>query len=181
MAASSTPASAADCPEFDVRALETSLRGIDVVVAARVRSVEPGQTLVLVPEVFLKGSVTLDLVLRPVPDAPRECAARFQPGERVLVFLSSEGGTLAWPAPSASFLLKDGRARNARGEEERSEAEFLRAVRAVTDQYAVPAQTTGEGASIDWLGTVAWVAGALAVVFVIGLALMRTWHRIDPS
>jgi len=38
-----------------------------------------------------------------------------------------------------------------------------------------------EGAAIDWIGTVLPVSAALLVVFAIGLLLMRTWHRIDPS
>jgi hypothetical protein len=61
------------------------------------------------------------------------------------------------------------------------EAELVARVRSLTNQYAVPASSRGEGAGIDWTRTILPVGAALVAIFVIALFLMRIWHRIDPS
>jgi hypothetical protein len=54
-------------------------------------------------------------------------------------------------------------------------------VRGITEQYAVPAASAGDGAGIDWWKTVLPVGVATLALFGVGLYLMRIWHRIDPS
>jgi hypothetical protein len=45
----------------------------------------------------------------------------------------------------------------------------------------VPAANQSEGASLDWVRVVLPTTIVVLIVFGIGLVLMRTWHRIDPS
>ena len=101
-------------------------------------------------------------------------------GSRVVMFLGSPPDQ-RWPNAYSTLVYVDGRGINLPREADLSEAELVQAIRSITGQYAVPAANAAEGASIDWIGTVLPVSAALLVVFVIGLVLMRTWHRIDPS
>jgi hypothetical protein len=62
-----------------------------------------------------------------------------------------------------------------------AEADLVEEIRGITGQYAVPPQSESEGQGIDWWKTVLPVGGAVLGIFVVGLFLMRIWHRIDPS
>lgn len=99
-----------------------------------------------------------------------------------MAFLTSADGVLQWPTAGRVFWLQDGRATGG-GEtsETLAEVDLTQKVRAVTGQFAVPAVSGDEGAGIDWGHTVIPLGIALAIIFVIGLVLMRVWHRIDPS
>ncbi|MBI5947191.1 MAG: hypothetical protein HY875_03535 [Chloroflexi bacterium] len=101
-------------------------------------------------------------------------------GSRVVMFLGSPPAP-QWPSAYSTFVFVDGRGINLPHGADLSEADLIQAIRSITGQYAVPAANADEGASIDWIGTVVPVTAALLVVFAIGLVLMRTWHRIDPS
>ena len=79
------------------------------------------------------------------------------------------------------FVLEDGRAVHPNGGESVGEAELFEAIRGVTNQFAIPAASDSEGASIDWLRVVLPVAGAALGILVAGLLLMGIWHRIDPT
>jgi hypothetical protein len=85
-----------------------------------------------------------------------------------------------WPLTNQVYVLDQGRA-HMEGDKDRTEAEVVNAIRGVTGQYAVPAANDDEGAGIDWKSTVLPLGIALALIFAIGLVLMRLWHRIDPS
>ncbi len=102
---------------------------------------------------------------------------------RALLFLSVIDGRPEWPGASQVFDLRDGLAIQQEDHGFGEDAEFARvnSVRAITGQYVVPASNAAEGAGIDWGSTVLPIGAVLAVVFGIGLVLMRTWHRIDPS
>jgi hypothetical protein len=79
-----------------------------------------------------------------------------------------------------TYVLRDGRAQ--RGDQPAvPEVQLVSEVREVTGQYIVIATSQDEGAGIDWGNTVVPLGVALAVIFGIGLVLMRVWHRIDPS
>jgi hypothetical protein len=62
-----------------------------------------------------------------------------------------------------------------------AEEELSERIRALTGQSSVPADPGDDGSTIDWTRTVLPLSVALGLVFVIGLAMMRVWHRIDPS
>ena len=129
------------------------------------------------PSVFLKGPASSD-PLR-FSGAVNDCAsAPVASGDRVLVYVY-DAQALHYPLVNDVYVLKDGHA--TLGDDVRSEVEVVSAIRAITGQYAVPAASSGEGAGIDWGHTVIPLGAALAVIFVIGLVLMRVWHRIDPS
>jgi hypothetical protein len=148
----------------------------ETIVVATARDVTDSQAT-FKPEAFLKGAVTAgDLVLSS-PDRTSTCApAEFVPGERYLLLLRGS----AWPIDGSVLQL-------VRGEwlwlgvPLASEAELIDEIREVTGQYAVPAQSDSEGQGIDWWKTVLPVGGAVLGIFVVGLFLMRIWHRIDPS
>lgn len=133
------------------------------------------------PEAYLKGAARPGAIRLENRLYGSTCEwAKFPVAGRVLVILDSDQATLAWPEPSAVFELIDGTAISA-GATWGTEAALVSRVRSLTDQYAVPAASSGEGAGINWRGTVLPLGAALVVIFVIALFLMRTWHRIDPS
>jgi hypothetical protein len=175
---------AGTCLTFDLRELTLAVEQSKLIVVARVQAVSPGREATLAPEAYLKGPAKSDPVRLRYPDpAPRCPLAGFSSGSRVLVFLTGGSDGIEWPGTQQAYLLQDGRAFIADPIAERltTEEDLVRQVRAITGQYAVPAATAGEGASIHWVGTVLPVTLALLVVFGIALLLMRTWHRIDPS
>jgi hypothetical protein len=173
---------AASCIAADPGQLEQAVLEANVILVARVE-VGPGG-VELIPETFLKGTVSRQTV-RPGDAAslPPGCApANLPDGERVLVFLSTASGTPGWPAASALFRLEGGQAARADGGvEPLGEAELVRRIRTLTGQQAAPPAADEPAAGIDWSGTVLPVGALLLGVFGIGLVLMRTWHRIDPS
>lgn len=148
----------------------------DLIVIGRVESRE-GTNVVLRPEAFLKGpasSEPLRFSGQETDCSPAPLAA----GDRALVYVL-DASDLRYPLPNDAYVLKDGHA--VMGDEVRTEVEVVSAIRSVTGQYAVPAEGRSEGAGIDWGHTVIPLGAALAIIFVIGLVLMRVWHRIDPS
>lgn len=146
-------------------------------VIGRVRTVNDNE-LVLKPQVFLKGPVSSE-ELHMSKENNLCPQAELKAGDRILVYIFVAARPL-WPFINQVYLLTDGHAIRA-GEPQRTEAEVVDVIRAVTGQYAVPAASSSEGAGIDWGHTVIPLGAALAVIFVIGLVLMRVWHRIDPS
>jgi hypothetical protein len=147
------------------------------------------EALVLRPEAFLKGPVSSEPVTLPVPGGGVHATAVVQgaecprvdvaEGQRLLVYVS-DADDPHYPYVNEAYVLQDGHARMD-GSPELTEVEVVAQIRAITGQYAVPAASEGEGAGIDWGNTVLPLGIALGIVFVIGLLLMRVWHRIDPS
>ena len=143
----------------------------------------------ITPQVYLKGPVSASDVVIQAP--PLGCAGvPLQQGERVLLMLPNSGGQLLWPmldSPGGSYRLVDGHAVNLDPRVTETvdgaptESEVVEHIRSVTGQYAVPATSASEGASLDWVKVVAPVTVACLLVFGIGLWLMKIWHRIDPS
>jgi len=153
-----------------------------IVVGTVVRADETA--LVLKPEAFLKGPVSQEDLrftkALPGGEGANGCpTALLATGQRALVYVF-DASSGQWPLVNQVYVLDQGRARM-EGDKERTEAEVVNAIRGVTGQYAVPAATSDEGAGINWKSTVLPVGIALAIIFAIGLVLMRTWHRIDPS
>jgi hypothetical protein len=141
-------------------------------------------TVVIKPEAFLKGPATGAELRFERQGHVAPCQyAEFSDGDRLLVIVRERSEPFAWPAPNAAFRLQDGRAvsLNPADDRPRTEVDLVTGIRGITEQYAVPAASQDEGASIDWVGTVLPVGAGLAVIFGISLVLMQLWHRIDPS
>jgi hypothetical protein len=152
----------------------------DVIVLARVVEAPPRGDAVLTPTAYLKGPVSGRQLRFAFSSQPTDCTpAEFEPGTSVIAFLRGKGD-FRWPANGDVYVLHEGRLQSPYGEEA-SEGELVEQLRRLTGQYAVPAASSDEGASIDWRGTILPLGGVLVVLFGVGLALMRLWHRIDPS
>lgn len=169
------------CPRLDLADLRFSLADFDAVVVGAVA--ERADGVAILPEFWLKGAASAGAIPLAAGDG-RDCPLAATPpaGARVLAALRREGTGYAPPLASALFVIADGVAVNGTSPPERlPEAELVARIRAVTGQYAVPAAAPAEGASLDWVRVVVPVAGAILVIFAISLALMRVWHRIDPT
>ncbi len=147
-----------------------------VIVIGTVES-RDGRTLTLRPEAFLKGPASSErMQFRGVQDT---CdPAPLRAGDRTLIYVF-DAAAPRYPYVNEAYLLKDGSA--IMGKDQSTETEVVSAIRGVTGQYVVPVSSRGEGAGIDWSHTVVPLGLALGLVFIIGLVLMRVWHRIDPS
>lgn len=163
-----------DPPNFGPAVTEADL----IVVGTVVPGSQAGP-VALRPEVFLKGAVRNgDLPL--TADTGGDCSpATLAVGDRVVALLGDGNGQLRWPGATQVWVLQGGQAKNDSGDS-RTEAELIGQIRSLTGQYAVPAEGSG-GVGITWKGTILPLGGALVVIFVLGLVLMRTWHRIDPT
>jgi len=152
-----------------------------VIVVGTVESA--GDSLQLWPEAFLKGPARPDAMPIVRPAEQPECPlANLKEGDRAMLFLSASGSGFGWPDAAYAYVLKDGHARlTGDVADDHLESQLVADVRSVTNLYAVPARDTSEAEGIDWMKTVLPVAGALVLVFGIGLLFMRTWHRIDPT
>ena len=155
-----------------------------LILVAKVHRESSDGQVVLEPEVILKGSVPSTDVELPVPagDAPCRLAV-LADATRALLFLSGVEGRPVWPGASQVFDLESGLAVQQEdfGFGAAPEVARVNSVRSITGQYVVPAADATDGAGIDWGSTVLPIGAVLLVVFGIGLLLMRTWHRIDPS
>lgn len=181
-AAPAVPAgAAAPCIAVDPAAPDAAVLAANVVVVGTVVRVAGGPDIV--PEAFLKGTVTRQAVHLPAqPPDPAACApAELPEGARVLAFLAVADGAVAWPGSGAVFILRDGQAVRADRQAALPERELIDRIRALTGQLAAPPADDEPGAGIDWTATIVPVGGLLLGVFAIGLVLMRVWHRIDPS
>ncbi len=173
----------AGCQRFDLADVRLSIEGFDVIVVGAL--VNRAGSAAIAPEVYLKGPATArTLVLAagagesggcPLADLPA-------PGARVLAALQWGVGGFAPPVASALFLIEDGVARSSASPPAvLPEADLVARIRAVTGQIAVPAADPSQGVSLDWRRVVLPVAGSALAIFVVALALMRIWHRIDPT
>jgi hypothetical protein len=176
------PAGAASCAGVLVP-LRDRVESSDIVALGKVTSVGPTEAAIT-PTAYLKGPAQAgDLVIRR-SSQPAECPlAGFAQGDQVLVMLSSGVDGFVWPDAEWAYHLSGGTATADDGAVRDVQAEdtLISQIRSLTNQYAVPAGSNSEGASIDWVTTVLPITGALVIVFGIGLYLMRIWHRIDPS
>lgn len=160
----------------------------EVIVIGQVTRAD-ADVLVLEPEAFLKGPASSEPVTLRAPadgvhatlEAQGAECPRVRPelGSRLLVYIP-DADAPHFPYINEAYVLEDGHARM-EGVRELTEVEVVAAIREITGQYAVPAATQDEGAGIDWGNTVVPLGIALGIIFVIGLLLMRVWHRIDPS
>lgn len=168
---------AAEPPPLAIRIHESSVIAIGAIESGGAGGFQ------LRPEAFLKGPARPDPlpVIRPAQEP--ECPlANLSAGDRAMLFLGPSGSGFGWPDAAYAYVLKDGHARLT-GDvvDDHLESQLVADVRSVTNLYTVPATDTSETAGIDWMKTVLPVAGALVLVFGIGLLFMRTWHRIDPT
>lgn len=184
-----TPRYSCDEP-LDDEELRLAVESASLIVVGRVdaiaRQTAPVErdTLSIQPEAFLKGPATGAQLRFERQGTASPCQyAELSEGDRLLVFAKERSEPFGWPAPNAAFRLHEGRAfsLNPADHRARTEVELVAAIRRITEQYAVPAASEDEGASIDWVSTVLPVGAGLLVIFLIGLVLMRLWHRIDPS
>jgi hypothetical protein len=183
-------ASAQSCPapptDDEFAAL---VRQSPLIVVGTVRgtasTAEDAGYLDLEPEAYLKGNPSRASIrlTTGLPDVCQSPAIAITAGRRILVMARQAERGLAWPEPRSVYILESGRARSLnRGDSsDIPEASLLARIRAITNQYSVPAASADEGAGIDWLTTVLPVGATVAALMVVGLILMRIWHRIDPS
>jgi hypothetical protein len=176
--------STSTCISVTSDGLTQAVEASGIILVAKVHRESPGGPAVLEPEAILKGSVPSTNVELPPAAAGAPCQlAVLADGTRALLFLSVFDGRPEWPGASQVFDLEHGFAiqQEDLGFGRAPEAAMVNSIRSVTGQYAVPAADSSEGAGIDWERTVLPLGAVLLVVFGIGLVLMRTWHRIDPS
>lgn len=148
-----------------------------LIVVGRVTDVG-SDSFELHPEAFLKGPSSGEAIRFSGRD--EQCpTAEVDSGDRILVYVG-RADQLSWPLVNQVYEFRDGRAYR-EGEMERLEIEVISDIRKITEQYAVPAVDSDEGAGINWGDTLLPLGALLVVVFIIGLVLMRIWHRIDPS
>lgn len=177
-----TPARPGNCLEVRLETLPAAIFEVDIVVIGVAHEEHGGGLARIEPQAYLKGAASnSDIHLVPSTGSTSSSCelARLTEGTRLMAFLHSTNGQPEWPGAAQVFWLADGRASGPGGN--LPEFELVEKVRAVTHQYAVPAASESESAGIDWRKTVLPLSVALGVVFVIGLVLMRVWHRIDPS
>ena len=162
------------------------MRSAGVIVIAEVTTVddtaEDQSRVSLKPEAFLKGPPSAaTLVL--VKGLPVPCEARGpRAGQRILALLDGAAASPTWPSPERLFFFEGGQAISAiRGAPARGEADLVEQIRSQTNQFSRPAASDSDGAGIDWGSTVIPIAAACVGLMVVGLFLMRIWHRIDPS
>lgn len=184
VSASRPSPAAVTCISVTSDGLTQAVEASGLILVAKVHRESPEGPAVLDPEVILKGSVPSTNVELPLPagEAPCELAV-LADGTRALLFLSVVEGRAEWPGASQVFDLDDGFAiqQEDLGLGRGPEVARVNSVRSITGQYVVPAADSSEGAGIDWGSTVLPLGAVLLLVFGIGLLLMRTWHRIDPS
>lgn len=182
-ASAGTPASHS-CISVTPGGLTGAVEASGLILVAKVHRQSALGPVELEPEVVLKGSVPRTSLVLPVFEGEPDCPlASLTGGTRALLFLSVVEGRPQWPGASQVFDLRDGLAvqQEDLGFGEGPELARINSVRTITGQYVVPASDASEGAGIDWGTTVLPIGAVLLVVFGIGLVLMRTWHRIDPS
>lgn len=158
-----------------------------VIVIGTVSQVN-GAAAFITPEAFLKGSVSAhDIVIE---QGPAGCAPiPIGTGGHMLLMLGGDGPTLTWPLLDSpgSYALESGHAVSMNPANHQTvgnsptQAVLVDHIRSITGQYAVPAQSNSEGASLNWLKVVVPVTVVVLIVFAIGLYLMKIWHRIDPT
>ena len=167
----------------------TIIRGANLVLIGSVVSFESDRTATdlahvgLKPESFLKGSpsaANFEFLY-----GPPELCESFGPkrGERFLLVVSSVTSPPGWPFAGQVFRLESGNAVSSGKGDARilKEADLVARIRSQTNQFSQPASSSGSGAAIDWGSTVLPIGAACAALLVVGLFLMRIWHRIDPS
>jgi len=178
------------CPApLEGAALQEAVHTASLIVVGTWLRTEPDpvktdtSTVVLAPEAFLKGP-TSAREIRLAAGLPGPCrGTSATAGDRVLFILTGDPEHPAYPEPERAWILRDGRAISGVKTDQQpiSEAELVSRIRALTNQYTVPAAGESEGAGIDWGRTVLPVGFAVLALFGVGLVLMRVWHRIDPS
>jgi hypothetical protein len=163
--------------------LPASAVAADAIVIARVSADATDTNALLQPEAYLKGSASSQPIPLSLPGQYAGCAAaQFPPGDRVLVFLGNRDAKFVWPTVERVYYLNDGSAVSPlEPNNPMPEEALVSSIRSVTNQYIVPASSNNEGASLDWIRVVLPTTIVVLIVFGIGLLLMRTWHRIDPS
>ena len=183
--AGAAPAAAtSDCIGFEPGSRE-SVAAVAVIVIGVVQDSPNAEQTIIQPEAYLKGSAERQAftLRKSEVDAPaqQECPpATLTPGSRVLLALYEEDGRLAWPDALHTFVLVGGSAVDSLSDATlMPEDELIAQIRSITGQYVVPAE--GEGTFSIQGSNIAILVVALLVVFGIGLALMRVWHRIDPT
>lgn len=172
----------------DIMPTRQELTAADIVVIGTVTAVG-GDTAHLKPEAFLKGPTSAAELQIGGPVLIGCYRIALHVGDRVLLTLSSDKGVLGWPLADGvgSYILESGRAvslnafNNQTVSNAPTEAAVVDHIRGITGQYAVPAQSNSQGASLGWVKVVLPTALVVLAVFGIGLYLMKIWHRIDPT
>ena len=172
----------------DIMPTRVELDAASIVVIGTVTTVD-SESADLKPEAFLKGPTSAAQLVIGGPVIIGCYRVALHSGDRVLLTLSSDKGVLGWPLADGvgSYLLQDGRAVSLNTFNKQTaanaptEAAVVDHIRGITGQYAIPATSNSQGASLDWLKVVLPVALVTLAIFGIGLYLMKIWHRIDPT
>lgn len=172
----------------DIMPTRMEVDASDLVVIGTIASVD-GDAARLAPEAFLKGPTSSTDIVIGGPVQAGCARVALHPGDRVLLSLTSEQGVIGWPLEGGvgSYRLEAGRAVSLNTFNQQTvsnaptEAAVVDHIRSITEQYAVPATSASEGATLDWVKVVLPTALVILAVFGIGLYLMKIWHRIDPT
>jgi hypothetical protein len=167
------------CLPLGVDQPRLAIESLDVIVIGRLeRNAEQWS---LVPETYLKGPATERRLPLDTDAAPGCEPAALNAGQRVLVGLHADepGDASWWPAANQAWLLEGEAATGAGGSV--ATDDLVGSIRDVTGQFAVPAEDSDSGVSLDVGGTILPLSIALVVIFVISILMMRIWHAIDPS
>jgi hypothetical protein len=176
-------------PPMDTTVTRADVAAANMIVIGRVASIDTNSAHIA-PEAFLKGPASASEIVIEGGHQAGCASVALEQNQRVLLSLRSDSaGVVAWPLidNGPSYLLENGRAisldprNNQTIDNAPTEASVVDHIRGITEQYAVPAQTASEGASLDWVKVVLPTALVVLAVFGIGLYLMKIWHRIDPT
>ena len=170
------------CFEVNPGDLLPAVEASNIIAIGTVENYNGGGRARILPEAFLKGAAGNDPIDLRYEELEGCALAQLVEPSRVLVFLHVDDAGPAWPNAGRVFWLDGGYAQGGGGDATRTtEAELVRDVRHITEQYAIPAANEAEGAEMDWWKTIVPVSAATLGLLAVGLYLMRIWHRIDPS
>tara|TARA_B110000263_G_C15305496_1_gene510158 strand:- start:2111 stop:2671 length:561 start_codon:yes stop_codon:yes gene_type:complete len=171
------------CETLDLENLYQSVRAYDVIAIVKVGNFleTTPESVELNVEAYLKGPPNVHIL---VPVLSNDhCAAELHAGARMLVALKGlPGVNILWPSYGSVFFLENGSVFNEDGLNIGvAEADLIKDVRAVTGQFAVPANSLNDAASLDLVSVIIPVLIVAVCILGIGLILQRIWQRIDPE
>ena len=171
------------CETLDLENLYQSVRDYDVIVIVKVGNFlqTTPKSVELNVEAYLKGPPNVHVLVPVLRDDL--CTAELYADARMLVALKGfPGVNVLWPSYGSVFFLENGYVFNEDGLNLGvTEADLIKDVRSVTGQFAVPANSLNEAASLDLVSVIIPVLIAAVCILGIGLILQRIWQKIDPE
>ncbi len=171
------------CEVLDLDDLYQSVSDYDVIVLAEVGNVRESSPMQVELHVaaYLKGPPNVQVLRALYTDG--HCEAELSVGDNVIAALTGfPGGKILWPSKGSVLFLENGHVFSDGGQSLGiTEANLIEDIRAVTGQYAIPANSLNEGASLNIRSVIIPVLIAAVCILGIGLFLQRIWQKIDPE